>query len=68
MQNPKRPHLEEARRVLKYARSTLHYGVLYNKRGDYKLAGYCDADYAGDHDTQCSTTRYVFMLGSGAIS
>ncbi|KAE8722922.1 putative LRR receptor-like serine/threonine-protein kinase [Hibiscus syriacus] len=35
---------------------------------DCKLVGYCDDDYAGDHDTRRSTTGYVFKLGSGTIS
>ncbi|XP_015169169.1 uncharacterized mitochondrial protein AtMg00810-like [Solanum tuberosum] len=32
------------------------------------IIGYFDADYAGDHDTRKSTTGYVFILGSAAIS
>lgn len=68
MQNPKKSHLEAVRRILRYVKNTLDYGVLYKKGGDCKLTGYCDADYAGDHDTRRSTTSYVFMLGSGAIS
>ncbi|KAL6343110.1 hypothetical protein AAG906_018948 [Vitis piasezkii] len=47
---------------------TIDYGLLYKKGEDCKLVGYCDADYAGDHDTRRSTIGYVFMLGSGAIS
>ncbi|KAE8724613.1 tir-nbs resistance protein [Hibiscus syriacus] len=39
-----------------------------SKGEDCKLVGYCDADYAGDHDTRRSTTGYVFKLGSGTIS
>jgi Reverse transcriptase (RNA-dependent DNA polymerase) len=68
MQNPKKPHLEAVRRILRYVKGTLGYGLMYKKGGDCKLVGYCDADYAGDHDTRRSTTGYVFMLGSGAIS
>ncbi|PKI63871.1 hypothetical protein CRG98_015754 [Punica granatum] len=68
MQNPKKSHLEAVRRILRYVKSTLGYGILYRKCGDCKLVGFCDADYAGDHDTRRSTTEYVFMLGSGAIS
>ncbi|XP_048236301.1 secreted RxLR effector protein 161-like [Ricinus communis] len=67
-QNPKKPHLEAARRILRYVKSTLGYGIMYKKGGDCKLVGYCDANYAGDHDTRHSTTGYVFMLGYGAIS
>src|SRR5260370_17788788 len=32
------------------------------------LKGFSDADWAGDLDTQCSTSSYVFLLGGGAIS
>ncbi|KAG6489187.1 hypothetical protein ZIOFF_050447 [Zingiber officinale] len=35
---------------------------------EYKLVGYCDADYARDYDTRRSTTGYVFKFGSGTIS
>ncbi|RVW66753.1 Retrovirus-related Pol polyprotein from transposon RE1 [Vitis vinifera] len=64
MQNPKKPHLEAVRRILRHVKGTIDYGLLYKKGEDYKLVGYCDADYAGDHDTRRSTTGYVFMLGS----
>ncbi|KAL6342786.1 hypothetical protein AAG906_016621 [Vitis piasezkii] len=51
-----------------HVKGTIDYGLLYKKGEDCKLVGYRDADYAGDHDTRGSTTGYVFMLGSGAIS
>ena len=68
MQNPKKSHLEAVRRILRYVKATLRYGIMYKRGGGCKIVGYCDADYAGDHDTRRSTTGYVFMLGSGAIS
>ncbi|KAF7823791.1 Retrovirus-related Pol polyprotein from transposon TNT 1-94 [Senna tora] len=68
MQSPKKHHLEAVRRILRYVKSTIDYGLLYKKGGDCKLVGYCDADYVGDHDTRRSTTGYVFKLGDGAIS
>ncbi|XP_037492197.1 secreted RxLR effector protein 161-like [Jatropha curcas] len=67
MQKPKKPHLEAVRRILRYVKSTIDYGIFY-KRGIIKLEGYCDADYAGDHDIRRSTTGYAFSLGLGAIS
>ena len=48
MQNPKKPHLEAVRRILRYVKSTIDYGLLYKKGEDGKLVGYCDADFAGD--------------------
>lgn len=68
MQTPKKPHLEAVRRILRYVKGTLDYGLFYTKGGKCELVGHCDADYAGDHDTRRSTTGYVFGLGSAAIS
>ncbi|KAK3009164.1 hypothetical protein RJ639_014064 [Escallonia herrerae] len=67
MQAPKKPHLEAARRILKYLQGTIDFGIMYRK-GSYKINGFCDADYAGDKSTRRSTTGYCFNLGSGAIS
>ena len=52
IQNPKKSHLEAVRRILRYIKSTINFGLLYKKGEDCKLVGYCDADYAGDHDTR----------------
>ncbi|XP_062074936.1 secreted RxLR effector protein 161-like [Humulus lupulus] len=68
MQHPKKPHLEVVQQMLRYVKDTINYGLLYKKDDEVKIVGYCDADYAGDHDTCRSSTGYVFMLGSGAIS
>ncbi|KAM1431774.1 hypothetical protein ACFX1X_014159 [Malus domestica] len=68
MQNPKKPHLEAVRRIPRYVKSTIDYGLLYKKGEDCKLVGYCDADFAGDHDPRRSTTGYVFRISSGVVS
>ncbi|KAL0367867.1 UNVERIFIED_CONTAM: Retrovirus-related Pol polyprotein from transposon RE1 [Sesamum radiatum] len=68
MQNSKKPHLEAVHRILRYVKGTLSYGIMFQKCEDCRLVGYCDAEYVGDHDTRRSTTGYVFMLGSGAVS
>jgi hypothetical protein len=33
-----------------------------------EMLGYCDADMGGDLEDRRSTTRFVFMIGGGAIS
>ncbi|XP_071715300.1 secreted RxLR effector protein 161-like [Rutidosis leptorrhynchoides] len=68
MQDPKKHHLEAVRRIMRYVKNTIGYGLMFKAGGDCKLVGYCDVDYAGDYDTRRSTTGYVFMLGSGSIS
>ncbi|KAA0061434.1 putative mitochondrial protein [Cucumis melo var. makuwa] len=68
MSKPKKPHLEAVRRILRYLRGTTEYGLLYKKGQDCKLEGFCDADYARDHDTRRSTTGYLSKLGCGAVS
>lgn len=59
MKNSKNPHLEAVRRILRYTKSILDYGILCKKGRDCKVVGFCDADYAGDHDIRRSTIRYV---------
>ena len=68
MQSPKKPHLDAARRILRYVKGTIDYGLLYKRSKYCKLVGYCDADYVGDHDTRRSTTKNVFKFGSRTIS
>ncbi|KAL0324815.1 UNVERIFIED_CONTAM: Retrovirus-related Pol polyprotein from transposon RE1, partial [Sesamum radiatum] len=46
LQNPKKYHLEAVRRILRYVKSTLGFGIMLKKGEDCRLVGYCDADYA----------------------
>ncbi|XP_019103704.1 uncharacterized mitochondrial protein AtMg00810-like [Beta vulgaris subsp. vulgaris] len=68
MQKPVKHHLEAVQRILRYVKGTIDYGILYPNDEQFEVVGYHDADYAGDLDTRRLITRYVFNLGSGAIS
>ena len=68
MQNPRKPHLEAVRCILGYVKGMNDYGLLYKKGETCKLAGYYDADYAGDYDTRRLTTGYMFSLGIAVVS
>lgn len=59
--------MESVRRILRYVKGTFGYGIMYKKGGDYRLFGYCDADYVGDYDIRRLITGYVFMFVSGAV-
>ncbi|CAL1409608.1 unnamed protein product [Linum trigynum] len=69
MENPTRQHMLAAKRVLRYLKGTLGYGVLYiREAGEESLQGFTDSDYAGDVDDRKSTSGYVFFLAGGAVS
>ena len=52
MSNPKKPHLDVVRRILRYVKVTINFDILYKKTNDCLVMGYCDADYAGDCGTR----------------
>jgi hypothetical protein len=67
MSAPTTQHWSAVKMILRYIKGTAALGLVYGS-GEPGLAGYCDADYAGDVDTRRSTTGYVFILNGGAIS
>lgn len=65
---PRRSHLEAAIRTLRYVKSTRNHKLTYGRPSNLELVGYSDADYAKDIQTRRSTSGYVFLLNSAAIS
>lgn len=68
MERPTEFHLLAAKRALRYVKGTVSFGMFYPNRGREELIGYMDSDYAGDQDDRKSTSGYVFLMNSGAIS
>ncbi|KAM0960125.1 hypothetical protein ACFX2I_025122 [Malus domestica] len=68
MKRPTEMHLQAAKRALRYVKGTIGLGVFYRKEGNQELLGYSDSDYAGDQDDRKSTSGYVFLISSGAVS
>ncbi|RVW62516.1 Retrovirus-related Pol polyprotein from transposon RE1 [Vitis vinifera] len=68
MGQPTELHLQTAKRVLRYLRGTTNLGIFYKKGGNDKLVAFTDSDYADDLEDRKSTSGYVFMLSSGAVS
>ncbi|KAG6485402.1 hypothetical protein ZIOFF_053939 [Zingiber officinale] len=61
MQEPRKPHFEEAKKILKYVNSTLNLGLFYKKGVEFSLQGFADADFGGDLDDRRSTSGFVFV-------
>jgi len=66
--DPREPHLTIVERIFRYLKETFNLGLLYQKSSDYKLVGFCDADYAGDRIERKSTSGNSQFLGDNLIS
>ena len=60
-------HLLTAKRILCYLKGTLNLGIRYRHPAT-SLTGFSDADWAGNLDTQRSTTGYIIILNNGAVA
>ena len=68
MENPTTTHFKAAKRILRYLKGTINYGLFYSTTNDYRLVGYSDSDWAGDVDDRKSTTGSVFFMGETAFT
>ena len=69
MSKPSKDHWMGVKRVLRYLKGTLKYGLKFTAQEEKpELFGYSDADWAGDVDTRRSASGYVFQIGSGTVS
>ncbi|XP_038719830.1 secreted RxLR effector protein 161-like [Tripterygium wilfordii] len=61
-------HLQATKRVFRYLKGTMDYGIFYSKGGNTKLMAFTDSDYVGDLEDRKSTSGNLFLLSSGAVS
>ena len=66
-QSPNQDHWTTVRRVLKYLRGTINYGLCFSGFPSV-LKGFSDANWILDSDEMKSTSGYVFILGGSAVS
>ncbi|XP_013614679.1 PREDICTED: uncharacterized mitochondrial protein AtMg00810-like [Brassica oleracea var. oleracea] len=59
MEHPTTTHFKAAKRILRYIKGTINFGLYYSISDDYKLVGYSDSDWGGDVDDQKSTSGFV---------
>jgi hypothetical protein len=67
MHDPREPHLTAMKRILRYLRGTLDFGLL-RRSSALELRVYTDADWAGCPDTRRSTSGYTVFLGNNLVS
>ncbi|GJW98301.1 retrovirus-related pol polyprotein from transposon TNT 1-94 [Tanacetum coccineum] len=66
--SPTKKHLEALKRVFRYLRGTINWGLWYPKDTAMALTAYADADHAGCQDTRRSTPGSAQFLGDKLVS
>ena len=64
--NPGKKHWTAVKRILRYLKGTTSLGLTFS-RGQSKLLGYCDSDWANNPDDRKSVSGYVFLRAGGPI-
>ena len=67
MSKPSLDHMAVAKRILRYVKGSIGYGLVYKSEKECRLLGYCDSDYARDLDDIKSTSGLIFFNGSKLI-
>nr|GEZ92529.1 ribonuclease H-like domain-containing protein [Tanacetum cinerariifolium] len=68
MHDPREPHFSVLKRILRYVRGTLDYGLQLFSSSTTDLVAYSDADWAGCPTTRRSNSGYCVFLGNNLLS
>nr|GEZ79366.1 ribonuclease H-like domain-containing protein [Tanacetum cinerariifolium] len=68
MHDPREPHFAALKRILRYVRGTVDFGLKLYASATTSLVGYTDADWAGCPSTRRSTSGYCIFLGDNLLS
>ncbi|GJV00603.1 ribonuclease H-like domain-containing protein [Tanacetum coccineum] len=68
MHDPREPHLNAMKRVLRYLRGTINLGLQLFRFTTSQLIAYSDADWAGCPATRRSTSEYCVFLGDNLLT
>jgi hypothetical protein len=66
--SPRTSHRQAVKRIMRYLRFTLEFGLWFSASSSLSLCGYSDADYAGYRIERKSTSRTCQFLGSSLMS
>ncbi|KAK4377058.1 hypothetical protein RND71_003354 [Anisodus tanguticus] len=68
MHDPRESHFAALKRIIRYVKGTLDFGLHLYPSAPNKLLSHTDADWAGCSDTRHSTSDYCIFLGDNLIS
>ncbi|XP_021971418.1 secreted RxLR effector protein 161-like [Helianthus annuus] len=68
LQSPTVSHFQSVKRILRYVKGTIAFGLCFSKLTTTQLVGYSDADWARCIETRRSTYGYSIYLGGNLVS
>ncbi|XP_042984742.1 uncharacterized mitochondrial protein AtMg00810-like [Carya illinoinensis] len=68
MHKPSISHFQAVKRILRYVKGTLRFGLSFTLSSSLELLAYSDADWAGCPDTRRSISGYVVYFGGNLVS
>ncbi|KAF5462462.1 hypothetical protein F2P56_018466, partial [Juglans regia] len=68
MHQPKEPHWQAVKRILRYLKHTISFGLYFSNQTDQALHSFSDADWAGDSDDRRSESAYCIFHEKNLIS
>ena len=68
MQCPNATHWTAVKRILRYVKGTIDYGLKFRNSPNFTLHGFSDSDWAGCTMSRKSTSGHVFRIGECTVS
>ncbi|KAJ0622361.1 putative RNA-directed DNA polymerase [Helianthus annuus] len=68
MHTTRQSHWQALKRVLRYLKGTVHYGLYLHHDSPLSLHAFSESDWGGVNDGGRSTTAYILYLGANIIS
>jgi hypothetical protein len=65
---PKQSHLLAVKRIFRYLKETMTYGLWYPRNQNFQLTAYSDADWENCVDERKSTSGGAFFLGDSLVA
>jgi hypothetical protein len=68
MHKPTSLHLQHLKRLLRYLKATINFGIFLRQPSSLQLYAFTDADWGGNVDDRTSTSAYLIFFGGNPIS
>lgn len=68
LHSPTDDHFAAVKRILRYVKGTVHFGLSFRQHSEFSIIGYSDEDWARCVDTRRSTYGFSIFLGDNLVS